>query len=251
MTARKNLRAVPTGILLLGLGAMGLRFALNYFFLDPQNGLVPSMHPLTVTAGVLLAAALVLGVWGSKAIDQVEGYEANFPPSVELLLGHTLAAAGILATVLTSQVNVGGSLALVWKLLAFASVPCLVAAGVLGLRGQKPQFLCHLVPALFLLFHAVSNYQTWSSEPQIVNYVCQLLGLVFLMLFAFYHSAFDAGLEWRQRLTFSAYAAACLSLAAIPGSSYPWLYLGCGLWALLDRPVPQIRRPHPFVEETT
>ena len=251
MNSRRNQKWIPKAALLLGVVGFALRLSLDRFFRE-ESGLFPSAHPLSLGAMAVAIAALALAFYAARNMEDVTGYQESFPASLPGFLGHILAAAGILATVLTAQPGMTGRIALLWKLLGLASVPCLLAAGWLRQRGRQPFFLFHLIPTLFLLFHVISSYQNWSRESQMIDYLFSLLGIGGALLFAFYHSAFDAGLEWRRRLLFFAYAGASLSFAAIPGSPYPWLYLGCGFWALLDRPVAWVRRrrPNPFEEET-
>lgn len=250
MYSRRNQKWIPKVALLLGVVGFALRLALDRFFRE-ESGLFPSAHPLNLGAMAVAMAALALAFYAARNMEDAVGYQDSFPASLPAFLGHMLAAAGILATVLTAQSGMTGGMMLLWKLLGFASVPCLMAAGWLRYRGRQPFFLLHLIPTLFLLLHVISNYQNWSRESQMTDYLFSLLGMAGALLFAFYHSAFDTGLEWRRRLMFFAYAGASLSFAAIPGSPYPWLYLGCGFWALLDRPVAWIRRrrPNPFEDE--
>ena len=252
MYSRRNQKWIPRTAVFLGIVGLGLRLVLDRFFRD-DSGLFPPAHPLSLAAVGVAAATLALAFYASRNMEEAEGYCVSFPASLPAFLGHILAAAGILATVLTAQPGMAGTMTLMWKLLAFASVPCLLAAGWLRQRGKQPFFLFHLIPTLFLLLHMISSYQAWSRESQMLDYLFSLLGTVSVLLFALYHSAFDAGLEWRRKLMFSAYAGVSLSVAAIPGSAYPWLYLGGACWALLDRPVAWIRRrrPNPCGEETT
>lgn len=252
MYSRRNQKWIPRAAVFLGVAGLVLRLALDRFFRD-DRGLFPPTHPLSLGAVGVAAAALALAFYAARNMEKTEGYSVSFPASLPALFGHILAAAGILATVLTAKPGMAGTMTLMWMLLGLASVPCLLAAGWLRQRGKQPFFLLHLVPTLFLLIHMISNYQAWSRESQMLDYLFSLLGAAGVLLFAFYHSAFDAGLEWRRKLMFFACVGVSLSIAAIPGSPYPWLYLGCACWALLDRPVAWIRRrrPNPFGEETT
>lgn len=251
MYSRRNQKWIPRTAVLLGVAGLGLRMALDRFFRN-DSGLFPPTHPLSLAAVGVAAAILALALYASRSMEETQGYCVSFPASLPAFFGHILAAAGILATALTAQPGMAGAVGLLWKLLAFASVPCLLAAGWLRQRGKQPFFLFHLIPTLFLLLHMISSYQAWSRESQILDYLFSLLGTVSALLFALYHSAFDAGLEWRRKLMSSAYAGVGLGIAAIPGSVYPWLCLGCACWALLDRPVAWVRRrrPNPFEEET-
>lgn len=249
MHPRRNHKALPPMAVLLGLAGLLIQILLDAYVQD-SSGLVTPGHPLEITLFVLAGAVLAAALYAARTMEEAEGYAESFPASLPALFGHILAALGIGYTVLTTRPYMGGNLAFVWQVLGFASVPCLVTAGLFRCRGKQPFFLMHLVPAVFLVVHAVSNYQDWSSEPQLSDYLFTLLGLAGMIFYAFYQSAFDADLQWRRKLSFSAYAAVGLGLMAVPGN-YPWLYLGCSLWALLDRPLqrPRRRRRNPVTEE--
>ncbi len=241
MFAKKTYNVLPLAAVALGLLGLTLYLAIDIFARDGK-GLVVLQHPLGAAAVATMAGSLALSLYASLTTAEVKGYDQSFPASRTACLGHVLAAAGILATVLTIRPAMAGNLTPLWRTLGLVSIPCLLAAGLLRREGRKPHFLAHLVPAVFLMVHIVSNYRTWSSESQVINYLFPLFAIVCILLFVFYHSAFDVGLEWRRKLTFFAYATVCLGLAAIPGSGYPWLYLGCSLWALLDQPAVQPRQ---------
>ncbi len=236
MFPRKNQNQVP-GLMLLA-GILGMLLRLLAGLCTDQRGLVPRFHPVSLLLFAVTVAASALAVYASWKLPQVEGYEENFPGSLAGGMGQVFAAAGIALTVLLGTCAVQGTLETVWKLLGYASIPCLVAAGWLRVQGKQPFFLLHLCPALFLVIHTVTNYRTWSSNPQPMDYLFSLFGCVSMAFFAFYHSAFDTGLVWRRRLTVCALTAVFLGIVSLPGSGTPWLYAGCALWALLDRPEP-------------
>lgn len=251
MLAKKPYNVLPLVSVALGLLGLTLYLAMAIFARDGK-GLVAAHHPLAVAAVAAMAGSLAFSLYAALTMTDGKGYAQSFPGSNSACLGHGLAGLGIVLTVLTTQPAMAGKLASLWRLLGLVSAPCLMTAGLLRREGKKPSFLTHLVPAVFLMVHIVSNYRAWSSEPQVMNYLFPLFAIVCMLLYVFYHSAFDVGLEWRQKLTFFAYASVCLGLAAIPGSGYPWLYLGCSLWALLDQPAlrPRRRKTEPQQEET-
>ena len=235
MHPRKHQMILPCVMLLAGILGMVLRLLLNTDCLD-QRQLLPAMHPLGMASGLVAVAALALAFCSARKQEKLEGDCPDFPGSRLAFLGHLLAALGILLTVAGSVPAATGGLGLVWKALGFVSVPCLAAAGWFRLRGKQPFFLLHLVPSVFLVVHTITQYQIWSSDPQLLNYIFSLFGIICMLFFTFYYSAYDAGLPWRRRLIFFALASVCLGLMALPGCSYPWLYLGITLWALMELP---------------
>ena len=237
MHIRKRQRLLPGQMLLAGVLGMGLRLLLNGYCTDYRL-LLPTFHPLGVALGLLTAAALGLALYASIKMGKAPEAPEAAPASFQAFWGHLLAALGIGLTLLGSASEMHGSLGLVWKGLACASIPCLIAAGWLRLQGKQPVFLLHLCPCLYLVAHTIGQYQRWSSDPQLLNYIFPLLGIISMVFFAFYHSTFDAGFSWKRRLNFCGLAAICLGIMALPGCSYPWLYLGMVLWALTDLPEP-------------
>lgn len=228
----KNHQALLRCLMLLaGILGMGLRLALNTFFLDHRK-LLPTAHPLGIGAGLVAAAALALAAYFAR---KGKG-DCVFPASWSGFLGHLLAALGLLLSLGGKLPATITGLGLLWKILGLVSVPCLVAAGWFRLRGKQPFFLLHLIPCVFLVVHTITQYQTWSSDPQLVNYAFPLFAVVCMLFFTFYYSAYDAGLPWKRRLTFFSLASIALGLMALPGCGYPWLYLGMSAWALLDLP---------------
>lgn len=250
MYSKHNKKVPPA--LALGLGLVGLlaRLLLDTFGTDEKGLLIP-FHPLGLLLVAAMAGGLILAAYSAWTIQEAEGYQKSFPGSAAGCLGHVLAGAGILLTVVLGKSRMDGTLSAAWVVLGYLSFPCLLAAGWSRLQGNQPFFLLHLIPTLFLTVHTVSHYRAWSSDPQVLGYVFSLLGIICILFYGFYQSAFDVGLEWRRKLTFFALASVTLGLASVPGSGYPWLYLGLALWALCDRPVPvtRRRRPRPKMEE--
>lgn len=236
-------RSLP--LLAAGLGALslGLRWAL-YAFAADSWGLLPVGHPLEILLWFLSAAALVgiaVAVNGCKGSNR---YADNFGPSFPAAAGQILAAAGILLTVLGNDPQMPGLVGFAWKLLGWASVPCLAAAAFARARGKRPFFLLHITVCLFLVFHLIDHYRGWSGNPQLQDYLFALLGTMALALFAFYLAAFEVGSGKRRMLLGMGLAAVYLCLVNLARTPYPYLYLGCGAWAFtgLCAPVPR-RRP--------
>lgn len=214
----------------LGLLALALRWAL-YALTADSWGLLPKGHPLELLVWLISAAAfgsILLSLRAGKGSDR---YEDNFPPSFSGAAGQILAAAGILLTVLLNRPQMPGAVGILWKLLGFASVPCLLAAGLARAGGKRPCFLLHITVCLFLVLHVVDHYRGWSGNPQLQDYVFALLGTMALAFFSFYLAAFEAGLGRRRILLGMGLAAVYLCLVNLARTPYPYLYLGCGAWA--------------------
>ena len=241
-------RFLPVMAAALGGIALVLRRLLYGLAMDTR-GLLVSGHPLE-TALIVLTGLVLLGiVLKAESLYGSEEYADNFRADKPAAVGHLLAAAGIYLTAVTHQPLMRNYIGQFWQCLGYLAPVCLAAAGYYRFRGQKPLFLLHLIPCLFLVFHIVDHYQQWSGNPQMQDYVFALLGAMTLMFFAFYSAAFEVGMGNRRLHLGMGLAAVYLCLAELAMTEYPFLYLGGAAWALtgLCNPKPRRRRP---VKET-
>lgn len=232
---KKLLRSKFLPAITVALGVVGflLRWGLYAAALDGK-GLLPKGHPLEILLWVVTAAALSLilaGAWNGKGSNR---YVDNFGPSLAGAVGNILMAAGILLTVLLRQPKMPNLLGALWKLLGFVSAPCLVLAAFQRVQGKRPFFLLHMAACLFLVFHIVNHYQSWSGDPQLQDYLFTLLGTMALMFFGFYTAAFEVGSGRRRMHLGMGLAAVYLCLVNLSGSGYPFLYLGGIVWVLTN-----------------
>lgn len=203
----------------LGLGALGgvLRKLLDVFGRD-DRGLLTRGHPLTWAVLLTLGATLVFA-WAAGR--KTEGREESRPAPVAAW-GCMVACAGLLVTVMGAW-N-GAAAALAWKLMGYAACAGLVVWSRKCLRGKAVPVLCPLAVCLFFLTHMVANYRTWSADPQVMDYLFDLLAAIGLMLFAYYRAAAAAGLAKKGRgLGLWAVAMCPMALSV---TQLPWLYLG-------------------------
>lgn len=225
--------SLPKITVALGVIGLALRRMLYTFGPDSKN-LLPALHPLEVLLMLFTAAVLayiVITVW---KLDGSNRYVDNFGPSFPAAVGHVLAAAGILLTVLLNEPMMFGILGKLWKVLGFLSAPCLIAAGYARLRGKRPFFLLHMVACLFLVFHILNQYQTWSGNPQLQDYVFDLFGAMTLMFFTFYHASFDVGSGRRRMHLFMGLTALYLCIVNLSMTEHLFLYAGGIAWTFTD-----------------
>ena len=213
------------GAFVAGLGALILRRQLYITAVD-EKGLLLRMHPLSFVLMGLTAAVLVLILW---SVRKTTGAEDPCTTGAAAALGHTAMALGILATVLPG-VPTAGTLSIAWRWLGLAAPLCLLAAGAAAATGKKPFFLLHVLPCLFFLVHIVNQNQSWSSNPQVQDYLFALLGAAALMFFCFYTAAAEAGCGNRQLRLSMALAAVYLCLAELANSTCPALYFAGAIW---------------------
>lgn len=222
---------LPTAAAALGVLGLVLRQMLYAFGMDGKN-LLTANHPLELVLWAVTLAAIALIVAAVWKLGGSNRYVDNFSPSMPSAVGHILAAAGILLTVLLKEPMMPGTLGNIWKFLGFLSAPCLVLAGYARVQGKRPFFLLHMAACLFLVFHIVDHYQVWSGDPQLQDYVFILFGTMALMFFGFYTAAFDVGSGRRRMQLGMGLTAVYLCLVGLPDSGYPFLYLGGIAWVL-------------------
>lgn len=222
---------LPGSMLLFGIVAMLLRRQLYLTAVDIK-GLLPCYSLMEALLLLLTAAAACILFLVLRKDRGSNRFEDNYSASIPGALGHVAAATGIFMMVRWSVPGLAGYLGSVWQLLGYVAPVCLIAAGISRSLGKKPFFLLHVIPCLFLLVHVVSCYQTWSSNPQMQDYLFALLANLALILFAHHTAAFEAGLGNRKMVLGAGMAAVYLCLAELGWTEQPNLYFGGMLWAL-------------------
>ena len=232
-------RIIPTKYiawLTLGCGLIGLllRVIMYDAYVDGR-GLLTVGNPLDLAVWVLTILTAALLVLALRPLVGPNTYAYNFWPSVPAALGTILAAAGILLTVLNGALYPQDTLTLLWRILGWISVLSLAAAGICRLLGKKPFFLLYAAVCVFFALHLANYYRIWSGNPQTPDYSFQLFACIFLMLFAYYQTAFTVGSGKRRPQLFTGLMGAFLCCLALAETETPWLYPGCMVWLLADR----------------
>lgn len=217
--------------LILGMGAAGavLRWQLYALALDEKNLLQPN-HPVQWLLWILSAAAAVLmaaAAWRFAAAP--ESGEAPAGGSV----GPFVLAAAIALTVLLNR-DLQTTTEKTAYVLGLISAAALAAVGVSRILRKQPLFALHGVVCMYFAVHMISRYPAWSSNPQIGDSVFSLLGCVFLALFAYYRSAFDANCGKARMWLTTGLAAVYTCAVALAHGEHPALYLGGCFWALSE-----------------
>lgn len=233
MTNLKKNFPLPLAVLVLGAAAYCLRRALYAAALD-EKGLLTPNHPLETALWAVVLAGAALTVLSVRKSDGSNTYEDNFCPALYGSLGHCLMGGTVLVMALNTSFSLPGPIGLVWRVLGFLSAPALVWGGICRKTGRKPFFGIHAAVCLFLLLYLISRYQIWSGNPQLQDYVFQLLALVSLTLFCYQQAAFDADMGNRKWLLATGLLAVLLCCAAVYGSEASGLYLCGAVWAVTN-----------------
>lgn len=226
----KPLKKIPSLLpLAVFTGAVGslCRWGLYALAVD-ERGLLLRGHGLS-----WLLAVIVLGGVGVIAAgvrqEEAPSRQEDFGPCAAGT-GYFALAAGITMTVLLPA-SAPETLAYVWQLLGLLAAVGLTMSGLCRIRGRQPGFLVFLLPCLFLLAHLVSHYRLWSAQPQIQDYLFDLLSTVALMLFAYYHAAAITGNGSPRLLRLFGLLAVTLGLVSLSRTEHLWLSLGGILFA--------------------
>lgn len=244
-----NAKKLPVLTACLGLLAMTLRFGLYLLGRDEKNLLITG-HPLDLLVWTVTAAAAVLILGSVWKLEGASRYADNFAPSAAAAIGAFALAGGIAVSVILGNPS-GLRLDLMCRLSGALAIPAIIWAGLCRFNGKHPAFVFHALVCLHLTVYTISHYQTWSSHPQIQDWFFAMAGIVCLALFAYYQTAFDAGLGKRRMQLITGLLAGFFCIAAIAGSEDTLLYAGGAVWSLTNlcslTPVPR-RRRNPITE---
>lgn len=243
MKLKLNINALPCLILCSGgIGAV-LRILLYNLYVDDKGLLLGGSFPhffLLIFSAAVISITLAL-VW---KLDGSDRYADNFYPSLPGGLSAILAAVGIGVLLMGSWTRFNDTLHIFWRILGILSIPCLIFTGICRIQGRRPAFLFHGIVCLFFAIHLANHYRVWSGDPQLADYIWQLLASVGLTMTAYYRTAFDVGLGSRRMQLGVSLVTAYLCLLSAVDAGYRVYYLTCGLWALgaLGTLPPQPRR---------
>lgn len=213
-----------------GVGALGLVLGrLLYALALDDRGLLMRGHPLSVLLCLTIPASLVI------ALLALPGRKGEAPvvlsPNPWAILGQGGAAVAIAATVITGDTSTLGSAGTLWRVFGLLAALGLVLSAWQQHRGKAPCFAGYLVLCLFLLSHLVSHYRQWCADPQILDYLFEMLGTVLWMLFAYYCACDCVGLPKPRMWQSTGLMTVTLCLTALGTRANLWLSLGGVLFA--------------------
>lgn len=239
--------------LVLGAGALGLllRFLLYATGTDDQ-GLLVRGHFSSYLMWILNTVVLVGLFLLSRSITGPELYRDCFPTSTPAGIGCILAAVGVLITTI-AEASATDTTQLLCTVLGFAAVLILLFLGFCRLCGFEPNFLFPAVLCVYFAIRMVSQYRNWSADPQLQDYCYHLCACVGLMLTAYHHAAFGAGMGSHRQLWFFSLATVYLCCLTLAGPENQLFYLTTGIWLFTNltslAAKPRRRRPALNLEE--
>lgn len=215
-----------------GLTALILGLLLALAGRDEKGLLVPT-HPLALLLWLLTAAAAAVILFQVRTAGKSRRYSSNFPPSNAAATGCFVMAAGIALTLILTRAE-GLRMGLPRAVAGLLAVPALVRTGLCRRSGKRPFFLLPAVVCLFLTLHTVSRYQSWSSQPQLLNFFFPMMSCILMMVFSYSHTAFPVGLGSRRVLLASGLLGGFFALTAVSGLQDLFLHAAAAVWMLTN-----------------
>lgn len=216
------------------------------------KGLLISGHwaggGLWILTALVLAAVILL----TRGIRGPEDYRDTHPVSFLGGIGCFVLAAALGMTAWKDWCA-DTTLDILMGVLMFAAALSLIYIGICRMSGGKPAFLAHSVLCACFAIRMVWQYQFWSSDPQLMDYVFFLGAYAALMLAAYQQAAFDADMCSHWALWAASLAAVYFCIVALRAGVDTWILLTGGLWALTNttclNPKPRRRRPEMNLED--
>lgn len=232
-----------------GLLGLLLRLVLYTTGMD-DKGLLVAGH-WAGTAEWVLTGLVLAAVFGLTRLFQGFGASRyDYPTSSFAGLGCiALAAALMLSNLREIASPPDSTMTLVRWILGFLSVISLICIFICRITGNKPFFLFHGILCVYFAIRMVSQYQQWSSDPQIQDYAFCLCAYVALMLTSYQLAAFDADMGSHRALWLMGLVAVYLCCLGLQCNADAPLLLAAGFWALTNVTRHKDRRPLPPQEE--
>ena len=215
-----------------GIGAL-LRVWLYATGLD-EEGLLASAHPAGIL--VLILSALTVGflLWFLRHFNTHGKYTHQFPSSVFGAVGSFAGAAGLLLTAMVGLVRHETSFALIAGILGVAAAAAMAFTGLCRLKALRPSFLFHMIICLFFVLQLISQYQSWSADPQLHDYCFQLLATVCAMLFAYHRAALDLKSGSRRPLVVTGLLGTYFNCLSLVATDHTLFYAGLTAWMVTN-----------------
>ena len=236
-TRTKLLRYTVLGT---GLLAMMLRTLLYATAVD-QKGLLIAGH--WATWSILILTGIVLGISFLFTRKIQKPAPSDHSPASWLQGASSLLLAGVIFQRTFSCYSViRDRLDLIAVIFGFAAAIALLVAGICRMIPKKSSFLCHSVVSIFFALQLVSQYRSWSADPQLMDYCFYLAAFICLMITAYFLAGFEAKMPNRRGLEFASLAAVYFCCLALPESGDAMLLIACALWAFVCPPQIQTMR---------
>lgn len=218
-------------LLTLTAGTLGLMLRVVLFATGfDEKGLLISGHWAGKGLWILTAAMVAAIFLLTRTIHGSKRYFEAHPASFGACLGAVLAAFAIGRTAIQEL----GTQSLLVTVPGFAAAAALLVIAFCRVQPSRPNFLLHVIVCVFFATRMVNQYQSWNSDPQILDFAFYLGAYIALMLTAYQHAAFDAGMGNHRTLWCFSLLAVFLCCVSLTTSADTWLLLGCGIWSFTN-----------------
>lgn len=243
----------PTLLPALTLGLSGIGLALRVWLFyngTDEKGLLSQQHPANVLLFILAAVTVLLLFLCTRDQLTESRYSRIFPASLVASIGCFAGSAGILYVSIAELFHITTVLSVLLFLSGILASGSLMYVAVCRLRKRRPTFLAHCVVCIFMMFNAITQCRSWSSETQLQNYIFQLFATVFFMLTAYQYAALDIKKGDCRYLAFYNQAAVFFSFLSFIGSNRLF-YMAMALWLATNLCAPLVKKPrkHLFLKE--
>lgn len=158
------------------------------------SGLPVSGHPLSIAmAGLSAAFAVILVLGAVLTIKPAGGYEAYFPGCIGSSVLHTASGAILAGSAALGIMAARGDMLLTVALyLQVLSGLCICCHGGICMAGKEvqPPSALVLIPVFCMCVKLIQVFKGWSVDPSIVDYIYELLAVIFVTLSLFFTSGF-------------------------------------------------------------
>lgn len=213
-------------------GVAVLLLRMGHLATADAHGLLAGGHITGILAWILILLIPALLLWRSLVLSKES--TCQFPGSMVSAIGYGIGAAGIAFTSVQFLMDPQSNLLLIIGFVGLVSAAALGIVGALRIKGATGNALYLAAPCLFFMLLLISQYQTWSSVPQLQLYACPLLATVCLILGTYHRACFDCGMGKLRLFTFFRCLCIFFCLAAIPGTKDWILYLTGAVWSAAD-----------------
>lgn len=221
-------------LLSLAAGLLGLVLYMTLYTTGmDEKGLLISGHWAAVSLTALTAVTLAAVILLSRGISGSDDYRNAYPASFLRGFG-CFALAAALGVTGWKNWCADTNLDLLAGVLMIAAALGQAYVGICRMAGAKPLFLGNALLCACFAIRMVWQYQAWSSDPQLMDYVFYLGAWVALMLTAYQQAAFDADMGSHRALWASALAAVYFCCVALWSAADMPVLLAGGIWALTN-----------------